>query len=211
MRFQTISISALRQENMVPKRGLEPDSSVQTFSVSLSSNFRQALDRLTETRTIAGRALEASSSTQPMSMGVRTAGAAASSHHLQARSEAFHNRNKFLSSFLEHGLKDFPYKVKEKLWFESLLDMELQEQEQSTSVFHSDPSAQFDSLFFRGIEFHLWIAEFLFFLLLDLNTRMIGLSCVSALMFGWLLAFIRGALGRAVLARSSLLDYRFLA
>ncbi|PIO34941.1 hypothetical protein AB205_0142270 [Aquarana catesbeiana] len=90
-------------ENMCSQRGLQPNSDIQTFQISISGRVRTQFDRIHSNLTKnhgPSRFLQNSPTASEQS------------------TKAYHTMNKFLSAFIDHAFKDMDYFVKDKLLLE---------------------------------------------------------------------------------------------
>ena len=69
-----------------------------------------------------------------------------------------------LHRFLEHALRDLDYEVRDKMFLETVLDVEFQDGlANEKALFYSDTGHSFDSVMLYGHEFSLTIFEVLVF------------------------------------------------
>ncbi|XP_068093747.1 meckelin isoform X2 [Hyperolius riggenbachi] len=112
-------------ENMCSQRGLQPNTDIQTFQISISGRARTQFDRIHDNLT-------------------RNRGPSRFLHNSPTASEqstkAYHTMNKFLSSFIDHAFKDMDYFVKDKLLLERVLSMEFMEP-MDRSIFYNGMTA----------------------------------------------------------------------
>nr|CAD7441633.1 unnamed protein product [Timema bartmani] len=110
------------EDSMCGHRGLLPGTDQQTFQIivppQLKTYYRRVMSPLSSIVQTTNR----------LSMG--TAGGLRSKmavENVDKSVQAYHSMNRFLSAFLEHTLKDLNYDVRDKLFMESLLDIEFTE------------------------------------------------------------------------------------
>uniref|UniRef100_A0A1B0A557 Meckelin n=1 Tax=Glossina pallidipes TaxID=7398 RepID=A0A1B0A557_GLOPL len=81
---------------------------------------------------------------------------------LEKTSIAYSNINRFFCAFVDHGIKDMDYIIKEKTLLERLLNCELNQHiNESKGTFYEDKSYSFNHLFLYGHDFHLFTLHFL--------------------------------------------------
>ncbi|XP_071496819.1 meckelin-like [Diadema antillarum] len=180
------------EDNLVGQRGLEPNSDQQTFEILLSSSFRERYNSIVLPLRTPGAA--------------RGAGAGNSDEKI---SEAYVSLNKFLSTFIDHGMADIDYIVKDKLLLEKILDMEFYDPTDKGFFFNDDGHA-FQNAIFYGNESTLIIFELLLFCIVDLIFTNYVLAGVITYLGSTMLIKIRDGLGRSNVARKTLVDERFL-
>ncbi|KAJ8042251.1 Meckelin [Holothuria leucospilota] len=187
------------EENLVGQRGLLPSTDQQTFEVLLQNKFRENYDRILQPLNLTRAEQQRANQAQSNRTGTK----------VDTSLEAYATMNKFLSAFIDHGMRDIDYIVKDKLLFEKLLDMEFYDPMDKGFVFNDDGHS-FDQVIFFGHESTLLLFELLLFCVVDLifqNYLMAGIVTFIASMF---VSKIRGSLGRYNLAKKTLVDERFL-
>ncbi|KAM5156696.1 meckelin [Mantella aurantiaca] len=181
-------------ENMCSQRGLQPNSDIQTFQMSISGRVRTQFDRIHDNLTKnhgPSRFLQNSPTASEQS------------------TKAYHTMNKFLSAFIDHAFKDMDYFVKDKLLLERVLSMEFMEP-MDRSIFYNDENHSFSDVLFYGHESTLLIFDTLFFCIVDLMSQNFVLAAVLTYLQQECFRHIRGAAGRKNLASKTLIDERFL-
>ena len=124
---------------------------------------------------------------------------------------AYTTMNTFLTRFLEHALRDLDYEVRDKMFLETILDIEFQEGlAAEKAVFYIDNGHSFDSVLLYGHEFSLTIFEVLVFCFTDLFTSDFLISALITYVITKLIAVVRYTLGKRNLATKTLIDKRFL-
>ncbi|KAJ8290988.1 hypothetical protein GJAV_G00019990 [Gymnothorax javanicus] len=181
-------------ENLCGRRGLLPNTDIQTFQVSITLRLRQQYDRMLDPvtrRNGPSQLLDASSSP------------------LELNTKAYHHINKFLGSVIDHAHKEMDYIVKDKLLLERLIGMEFIEP-LDKSIFYNDEAHSFSDVLYYGNEATLLIFDTLFFCVVDLGSQSFvlaaALTYLEQLVFRW----IRNSMGRRNLAAKTLVDKRFL-
>ncbi|XP_075682080.1 meckelin isoform X2 [Rhinoderma darwinii] len=181
-------------ENMCSQRGLQPNTDIQTFQISISSRTRTQFDRINDNF-------------------IKNHGPSRFLHSSSAISEqstkAYHTMNKFLSSFIDHAFKDMDYFVKDKLLLERILGMEFMEP-MERSIFYNDENHSFSDVLFYGHESTLFIFDALFFCVVDIVSQSFVLAALMTYLQQECFRRIRGAVGQKNLASKTLIDERFL-
>ncbi|XP_072007644.1 meckelin isoform X2 [Engystomops pustulosus] len=181
-------------ENMCSQRGLQPNTDIQTFQISISSRTRAQYDRIHDNfmkNRGPSRFLHSSTSIS------------------EQNTKAYHTMNKFLSSFIDHAFKDMDYFVKDKLLLERILSMEFMEP-MERSIFYNDESHSFSDVLFYGHESTLLIFDTLFFCIVDIMSQNFVLAAIITYLQQEFFRRIRGAIGQKNLASKTLVDERFL-
>ncbi|XP_075438837.1 meckelin isoform X2 [Ascaphus truei] len=181
-------------ENMCCQRGLQPNTDIQTFQISITSRARMQVDRIHDTLTRMNgpaRFLQTSSTNSEQS------------------TKTYHIMNKFLSSFIDHAFKDMDYFVKDKLLLERILRMEFMEP-MDKSIFYNDETHSFSDVLFYGNESTLLIFDTLFFSIVDITSQNFVLAAILTYLQQEFFRLLRGAMGKKNLASKTLIDERFL-
>lgn len=112
---------------------------------------------------------------------------------------------------MEHALRDLDYEVRDKMFLETVLDVEFQDGlANEKALFYSDTGHSFDSVMLYGHEFSLTIFEVLVFSFTDLFTGDFLISALVTYIVTKAIAVIRYTLGKKNLATKTLIDRRFL-
>ncbi|XP_041455503.1 meckelin-like [Lytechinus variegatus] len=180
------------EDNLVGQRGLEPNTDQQTFEMLLSTTFRERYDSIVLPLRAPGVA--------------RGTGAGNNDDKI---SEAYVSLNKFLSTFIDHGMSDIDYVVKDKLLFEKILDMEFYDPSDK-GFFYNDDGHAFQKAIFYGNEATLLVFELLLFCIVDLIFTNYVLAGAITYIVSMLIIRIRDSFGRSNVARKTLVDERFL-
>ncbi|XP_067936702.1 meckelin-like [Watersipora subatra] len=183
-------------ENLCAHRGLVPNTDAQTFRMALPIVLRYKYDEVF--RQLNQKAIQ----------HTRTQGEITDKQNSDITANA--NINKFLSNFLDHSLRDIDYTVKDKIFFESLLDTEFDTVVES-GIFYNDNGHSFDQVLFYGHELTLTTFEVLLFGLVDMTSG--GgfiFSAVIVYVVSLFFQLLRDGLGRRNLAQKTLVDERFL-
>ncbi|XP_056378292.1 meckelin isoform X2 [Hyla sarda] len=181
-------------ENMCSQRGLQPNTDIQTFQMSISSRTRAQFDRIHDNflkNRGPSRFLHSSTTISEQS------------------NKAYHTMNKFLSSFIDHAFKDMDYFVKDKLLLERIFSMEFMEP-MDRSIFYNDENHSFSDVLFYGHESTLLIFDTLFFCIVDILSQNFVLAAIITYLQQECFRHIRGAIGQKNLASKTLVDERFL-
>ncbi|XP_075172370.1 meckelin isoform X1 [Anomaloglossus baeobatrachus] len=181
-------------ENMCSQRGLQPNTDIQTFQISISSRTRGQFDRIHDNF-------------------IKNHGPSRFLHSFATVSEqstkAYNTMNKFLSSFIDHAFKDMDYFVKDKLLLERILSMEFMEP-MDRSIFYSDETHSFSDVLFYGHESTLLIFDTLVFCVVDIMSQNFVLAAIITYLQQECFRRIRAAVGQKNLASKTLIDERFL-
>ncbi|XP_072013761.1 meckelin-like [Amphiura filiformis] len=187
------------EDNLCGQRGLLPNSDQQTFEMLLPTKFREQYNKIYQPLQGAVARIEGQ-------RGRPTAGGDQGNERLN---QAYATMNKFLCTFIDHGMRDIDYMVKDKLLFEQILDMEFYDPAEK-GFFFNDGGHAFNKVLFHGQEVTLLTFEMLLFCIVDLiftNYALAGIITYLAMQF---LIKFRDAAGRNNLAKKTLVDERFL-
>ncbi|XP_071524785.1 meckelin [Panulirus ornatus] len=185
------------EEDLCGHRGLEPSSECQIFEVAVTYKFREQYD------TILQPVHKFTGIQRPAARG-RMA-----SLEMEQSFQAYETMRRFFGMFLQHALKDLDYIVKEKLFLESVLDLEFQEVD-DRCLFFRDNNHTFDHVLFYGHELSFLLCEMLLFTFVDLTSYDFVLAAVITFIFSYLLKKIRYTGGRKNVVHKTLVDQRFL-
>ncbi|MBN3316611.1 MKS3 protein, partial [Atractosteus spatula] len=163
LRREEASSSWCLNENLCALRGLEANSDVQTFEFLLTEKVRHVTSLFVS------------------SVGLKAAGArlrSAAEGTLVQTMKAYHNMNRFLSSFFEHVHKDMDYIVKDKLFLEKIMNYEFQ-QPVEKSIFYNDPDGiVFSKVLYYSSELILLLFETLLFCIISLGSQNAVLAAI---------------------------------
>ncbi|XP_064401551.1 meckelin-like [Halichondria panicea] len=179
------------QEDMCGRRGLEGDD--QLFEMLLTREFRTHYDKIVTP--LRGDGL---SHAQAGQTGVSEAGL-----------KAHQGLTYYLSTFIEHGLKDVDYIVGVKTAMERLLGIEFFDA-LGKCVFYKTARHSFGDVLFHGCEWSLFQLDLLLFGIIDVVSNSYPLAAVITLLVSWLVMFVRDWAGRRNIAKKTLVDERFL-
>ncbi|CAJ0937775.1 unnamed protein product [Ranitomeya imitator] len=188
------------EENLCPLRGLEPGSEVQTFEVLLSERCAGAVreDHAAphggNGDPAAPRGPKGGNDKNPM---------------LQQRIKTYYTINRFLSCFLEHVYKDMDYLVKDKLFLESVLDVEFQ-QPIDRSILYTDDRFRFSRTLFYSNELVLLLFDTLLFCVIDLGTQNFVLATIITFVVQTFVKILRSEIGRKNLSMQTMVEENFL-
>ncbi|GAB6027348.1 Meckelin [Chamberlinius hualienensis] len=190
------------EENLCSQRGLLPNGDHQTFHLALQSKLRsfydQVMSRIIQSSPITDR-LTSVQGLPGMNLALG----------FEKNVEAYQEMNKFLSSFLEHALRDVDYVVKEKTFMETVLDIEFLEPIDK-SIFYQDNGHSYDAALLYGNEFTLTTFDILVFISLDLASQDFVLAGVITFLIGKAIVLLYRILAKRNLAKKTLVDARFL-
>ncbi|XP_054637877.1 meckelin-like [Dunckerocampus dactyliophorus] len=181
-------------ESRCGRRGLLPNTDIQTFQVALSTQLRSHYDRIQEsftTRYRPSRLMDPALANQP-----------------EQNIRAYHTMNHFLGSVIDHAHPDMDYYVRDKLTLERIMGMEFLEPNDK-SIFYNDEAHTFSNVLFYGHEGTLLFFDTLFFCIIDLACQNFVLAAVLTYVEQVIFKNIRLWLGKKNLAFKSQVDERF--
>ncbi|XP_068208396.1 meckelin [Palaemon carinicauda] len=185
------------EEDLCGHRGLEPSSECQTFEVAITNRFREQYDHILQpVKGFIGMKRQGNHGRMPSS-------------EMEQSFQAHETMKRFFGMFLQHAVKDLDYIVKDKLFLESLLDLEFQEVDERC-LFFRDNNHCFDKVLFCGHEVSFVIFELLLFTFVDLLSYDFVLSAVVTFIFSFFIKKVRFAGGRKNVVSKTLVDQRFL-
>lgn len=185
------------EEDLCGHRGLEPSSECQIFEVAITHKFREQYDTIL--RPVHGFV----GMRRPSNRG-RMASA-----EMEQSFKAHETMKRFFGMFLQHALKDLNYIVKEKLFLESLLDLEFQEPD-DRCLFFRDNNHAFESVLLSGHEVSFVLFEILLFTFVDLLAENFVLAGFVTFVVSYTIKKVRYAFGRKNVVSKTLVDQRFL-
>jgi len=197
------------EDNLCGKRGLEPNSERQTFEMGITVRFRNEYSKILQpllSRETQGarRGQQNMSRQNPNLPGSNLTPA------LERSVKAYNQMNRYLSSFVEHAIRENDYFVKDKLLLEKLLKNELQPPDDK-SVFYNDDGRSFTSILLYGQEWSLLLFNLLLFLIVDwLSGWNAILAGFIAYMAEIIITSVRDSFGKKNLAEKTMVDERFL-
>ncbi|CAK8691418.1 unnamed protein product [Clavelina lepadiformis] len=185
------------EENLTSARGLEAGSDQQTFAIAVPYLFRAQFDKVYQPLELVR--------SQPAARGGNTAQDSQANESVRA----YTTMKNFLASFLDHSLRDLDFYVKEKLFLESILDMEFQDPI-NNAFFYNDRGNSFTNVLFYGREFALLTFDILLFNIIDYSVQNYLLAAIITFIVVRFLAILRQSFSRSNLAKKTLVDKRFL-
>ena len=185
-------------DDLCGHRGLQAGSDHQTFSMTLPHKLRAYYDKVV---TPASQANAGQGATRARLTGTV----------LENMVHAYTTMNRFLTRFLEHALRDLDYEVRDKMFLETVLDIEFQDAVAGDkAVFYTDNGHSFDSVLLYGNEFSLTVFEVLVFAFSDLFASDFLVLALVTYLVSKGVSIVRYSAGRANLATKTLIDRRFL-
>ncbi|CAN2389238.1 Meckelin (Transmembrane protein 67) [Pristimantis euphronides] len=181
-------------ENLCPLRGLEPGSELQTFEVLLSERVREQYEKIVQPLMEAPRGPKGVNEKNPMS---------------QQRMKTYYTVNRFLSCFLDHVYKDMDYMVRDKLFLESILDIEFL-QPIDKSILYSDDRYRFSRTLFYSNELVLLLFDTLLFCIIDLGTQNFVLATIITFVVQMFVKILRSEIGKKNLSMQTMVEENFL-
>ncbi|XP_062619193.1 meckelin-like [Saccostrea cucullata] len=184
------------EKDLVGQRGLLPNTEQQTFVMTLPRKLRLKYEEV-----LLAVALEGAGG-GPQA-GKEKGGLT------DKQVEAYNVINKFLSTFIDHSLKNLDYQVRDKTLLESIMDTEFLDASEK-GYFYNDDGHSFDQCLFYGNEITLLLFDTLLFCIIDLIATNFVLSGIITYIIVELVALVRDHGGRKNLAKKTLVDERFL-
>ncbi|KAK3890444.1 hypothetical protein Pcinc_005601 [Petrolisthes cinctipes] len=185
------------EQDLCGHRGLEPSSECQTFEVVVTHRFREQYDTILKPVHILAR------SQRPVGSGKTVM------EEMEESFQAHEAMKRFFGMFLQHALRNLDYIVKEKLFLESILDIEFQEAD-DRCLFFRDNNHSFDRVLFYGHEVTFILFEMLLFTFIDIMWNNFVLAAVVTFVLVWIMKKIRYAGGRRNVINKTMVDQRFL-
>ncbi|KAG0718835.1 Meckelin [Chionoecetes opilio] len=185
------------EEDLCGHRGLEPSSECQTFEVAVTAKFRERYDTILQPLHRRG------------GLGRPAGRIKMASDELEQSFQAHEALKRFFGMFLQHALKNMDYIIKEKLFLESLLDLEFQETDDRCLLFR-DNKHTFRRILFYGHEATFILFEMLVFTFVDIVSRDFVLAAVVTYIVVVGVEKICSAGGRSNVVHKTLVDQRFL-
>uniref|UniRef100_A0A4W3JEK8 Transmembrane protein 67 n=1 Tax=Callorhinchus milii TaxID=7868 RepID=A0A4W3JEK8_CALMI len=193
--MQEMNLNLKREaENLCGQRGLLPNTDIETFQIFITNRMRQHYDKIRESL------LWKNGPTRPLIN---------SGDAFEQNVRTYNNMNKFLSSFVDHSLRDLDYIVKDKLLLERIIGLELNEPT-DMSIFYNDETYSFSDVLYYGNEGTLLIFDTLFFCIVDLVSQNFVFAAIMTYIQQEFFRTIRHAVARKNLAMKTLIDERFL-
>ncbi|XP_063053908.1 meckelin-like [Engraulis encrasicolus] len=198
--YADVSIEALRtnlrneEEDRCARRGLESQSDVQVFEVSLTERARQQLQRVLLPLAELGER--------------RRRGETAEREEQTAR--VSHNMNTLLCLFLQHALKDMDYIVKDKSAVEKMMKYEFQLPAERSIFYRDKDGVSFGEVLCYGQETLLLVFDMLLFSVIDLASQNLVLAAVLTYIVQQVLNLARVHMSRRNLSSKTLVDQCFL-
>ncbi|XP_033219517.1 meckelin [Belonocnema kinseyi] len=193
--FETLMNDLKREEkNLCAHKGLIPGTIEQTFTVSVSTNFREIFDETwnlqntEEKRFLRKQYIRALNWEKTIMVHVKI--------------------KKFLMDFIDHCFKDLDYVVKDKLFLEKLCDME--RPPAGKSVFYRDNSHSFDCTAFYGSEWMLGTFEIALFVFVQALSENYVISLLINFIVSQFLMIINKWNVKRNLTKNTLIDNKFL-
>ncbi|XP_014254022.1 meckelin isoform X2 [Cimex lectularius] len=188
------------EEDLVRHRGLVPESDHQTFQIliptklrgiykSLLTNLPHELSRFNITNLKKGNKSVSGSGDHTM--------------------QAYVTVNRFLAAFIEHALKDLDYEVRDRLFIEALLDIELHDSKVK-GIFFNDNGHSFDNVLYYGNELSLFTFNLIFFCFVEIIAQNYLLAAILTGLCDEAIARIRKYCSRKNFAKKALIDENFL-
>ncbi|KAI9328026.1 transmembrane protein 67-domain-containing protein [Zopfochytrium polystomum] len=195
-----------KEENdMVPARGLM-DTDQQAFEIFVTASLRSTYDKIYSI--VVG---ENSQIDPKLSGRLKHLSTLKASGRPKSASEksvkAYQTINKFLCTFFDRNIKEYPYAIRDKSYFEKFLGA-VPEVTQG-SVFLNDTYG-FSRVLMRGLEPALLTCYALIFIGVDISTGSVSAAAVVVYLLDLALCFLRRHVGERNIADKTILDWKFL-
>ncbi|XP_005188260.2 meckelin [Musca domestica] len=130
---------------------------------------------------------------------------------LEKTSIAFSSVNRFFCAFIDHGIKDMDYIIKEKTFVESLFNCELDNYlTDQKGTFYIDKNLSFSQMFLYGNELQIFVVQFLLFLAVYLMFHSVLAAAIVIYSFNKILQMIFVSFVKENVSVKTLIDKRFL-
>ncbi|UJR08253.1 hypothetical protein I4U23_012526 [Adineta vaga] len=191
-----------RESNqMIGKRGLQPNSDDQIFIIRVDRAFRSQYELLL--LNYQNRIL-----TRLTKKGEE--------HESEILLASYRNLNEFLCAFINQSLPIYNYSVRQRLFFEKILNLELglrttlNTNEQTESTFLIDADRNFSKTIFAGYENSFFIWNTATFLFIDYFASNYVLAAIVTYLLNLIAVKIRISLGQRNLSKKTLIPKNFL-
>ncbi|XP_018025139.1 meckelin-like [Hyalella azteca] len=189
------------EEDLCAYRGLEASSDCQTFEVITTYRFREEYLRiLTPTLQQNATSLPQFSSNHRLKLDTKK---------VELTVQAHETMKNFFEMFLQHSSPEVDFVIKDKLFLETVLDVEFQTVDDKC-LFFRDQKHLFDRVLLYGQETVLVLFEILLFTFVDLLSYDFVLSAVVTYAVSSALKALRNVGGKRNLIKKTLVDQRFL-
>ncbi|KAI8826206.1 Meckelin [Fimicolochytrium jonesii] len=194
------------QADLVPRRGLQ-GSDQQCFEVLAQKEFRAAFNKVYRA-VIADldRGDGAAARAQRLTMEPRARRFTGAD---EERVRAYETVNHFLKSFFDQNLKDYPYVIRTRTYFERFL-AKTPDVSHTSVLFHDTTATPFTPLLLRGLEPHLLLLYALLFTLVSQAVDSTGVAVVVVYGVDVAVRCGRRHFGRGNVGRKGLMDGKFL-
>ncbi|CAG0892530.1 unnamed protein product [Darwinula stevensoni] len=163
------------KQDLCGSRGLLPNTDLQTFMIVLPNRFKQYYQKLKEPLV------------QIMTTGMRMHQSlpnVSETSKIDVRHHTYLCISKFLQTFIEHNLKELDYTMTDRVFLETVLDLELQDVSEK-ALFYNDHRETFVNATFYGNEFTLSTFEVLLFIFIDTFAFDFALSSVCTFLLSF--------------------------
>eukprot|EP00842_Homolaphlyctis_polyrhiza_P006914 jgi/Hompol1/811/HPOL_004515-RA len=114
--------------------------------------------------------------------------------------------NKFLKSFIDQNLKELPYTIRQKTYFERFLTSP--DPSEGNVFFHNEIG--FAQTLLYGIEFHMLLAYTFLFAYIDIQSGSPTIAAMVVWILHSVICFVRRHFGEINMSKKTLLDWKFL-
>ena len=194
--------------DLAPRRGLR-DTNQQSFEIFITLKMRATFDQIHDPK---GASVDEVSRTNNMlnrlsplellgggpSAPIRPA--------TDAQVKQYKQINRFLKSFLDLNLKENPYTVREKTYFERFLT--LPDPSEGNVFFHDETG--FGWVLLYGIEWHMLTAYAFLYVFIDISSNLPILAAAFVWIIDMVVVFVRKHFGESNISRKTYLDWKFL-
>ncbi|XP_041376380.1 meckelin-like [Gigantopelta aegis] len=177
------------ENNLVGRRGLEPDTDEQTFQMRIPKTLREKYRNAFQSMALANMNRQQSDAT---------------------RYESYSAINRLLAAFIDHSLRNIDYTVRPKTWLEGIMDTEFIDITAEKGILYNDNGHSFDKVLFFGHEFTLITFEILLFCTVDMLWNSYILAGVLTYVISEFVSMVRESGGKRNIVRKTLVDKRFL-
>uniref|UniRef100_A0A1I8Q9F9 Meckelin n=1 Tax=Stomoxys calcitrans TaxID=35570 RepID=A0A1I8Q9F9_STOCA len=130
---------------------------------------------------------------------------------MEKTSIAYTSVNRFFCAFIDHGIKDMDYIIKEKTFVESLFNCEFENYlTDNKGTFYIDNCYSFGEMFLYGNELQIFILQFLLFLAVYLMCNSLLATVIAVYLFNKIVQWIFVGAVMENLSTKTLIDKRFL-
>nr|KAJ3421257.1 Meckelin [Polyrhizophydium stewartii] len=198
-----------KEENdMVPRRGLQ-DTNHQSFEVFVTLKMRSTFDKIFDQTTVQQPEVQRlNRMVNRLTVGEVRGGVLGDPIKPAAdvQIQQYRQVNKFLRSFIDQNLKELPYAIREKTYFEQFVTSP--DPSEGNVFFRSELG--FAQTLLYGAESHMVLAYAYLFSYVDISCDSPALAAFVVWITHTALCFIRRHFGEINVSKKTLLDWKFL-